>query len=90
MYDQSENQPMTTQASSSSKPFWQSKTMVGIITAFVGLLLRMAVMRGWISSETSALFAEFLQIVADLMGVGGLAFAAYGRAKTTGEGLTLK
>lgn len=91
MYDQAENQATPApEASGSSKPFWQSKTMLGILAAFIGLLLRMAVMKGWISSETSALYAEFLQMLADLMGIGGLAFAAYGRAKTTGEGLTLK
>lgn len=90
MYDQTKDQATPMQEASGSKPFWQSKTMLGILTAFIGLLLRMAVMKGWISSETSALYAEFLQIVADLMGIGGLAFAAYGRAKTAGEGLTLK
>jgi len=78
------------EASGARKPFWQSKTIFGIFMAFIGLLLRMAVMKGWISSETSALYAEFLQVLADLMGLGGLAFAAYGRAKTTGAGLTLK
>lgn len=72
-----------------SKHFLQSKTIIGIISALVGFVLKLAVTKGWISVEVSGLVSEFIAYLADFLGFGGLAFAAYGRAKTNGEPLTV-
>lgn len=72
-----------------SKHFLKSKTIIGIISAFVGFALKLAVTKGWISLEVSGLVTEFITYLADFLGLGGLAFAAYGRAKTNGEALTV-
>lgn len=56
------------------------KTYLGIITAAVGFVLGLF---GIGDSESSALSAQLVGALDQILTVGGLLFAAYGRAKAT-------
>ncbi len=72
-----------------TKHFLKSKTIIGIISALLGFVLKIAVTKGWISTEFSGMIAELVAYLADAIGFGGLALATYGRVKTNGEALTV-
>lgn len=72
-----------------SKHFLKSKTILGIISALLGFVLKIAVTKGWISAEFSGMVADLIGYLADTLGLGGLALATYGRVKTNGEDLTV-
>jgi len=72
------------------KAFWKSKTVQGVAVIVVSALLRIAVMRGWISQEMTQIYGELITAILDLLGLGGASWAAYGRWATKGEQLKLK
>ena len=65
------------------KPWWQSKTIRGLIVAAVGAF-----------APKYAPYADLVGPVFDVLGqlvtVGGLGYAAYGRVKTDGKELVAK
>lgn len=72
------------------KPFWQSKTIRGLIVAAVGFLLTWAQHKGWLQFNDAQLLTDLFDYVGEVLGLGGLAFSAYGRAKTNGEAIGFK
>ena len=56
-----------------NKPWYQSKTMIGLVATAVTMVL------GFLKLDVSKM--EVSEIITQLVAVGGLIFAAYGRAK---------
>lgn len=71
------------------KHFLQSKTILGIISAILGFILKIAITKGWLSADMGEMVSELISYLADAFGFGGLALATYGRVKTNGESLTI-
>lgn len=71
------------------KSWWKSKTVQGIAIVLVSVGLRLAATHGLLSGVLLETTLDYLKELAEALGLGGLAFALYGRAVTKGEKLSL-
>ena len=69
------------------KPFWKSQILQGLALTCAGIVLNFLSRKGYIGS---AEYADLLELISYLANATGVTYAAYGRATTSGEKITLK
>ena len=72
----------------STKNFFASKVIQGLLGILVGFAIKFCVIKGWLPQEVLGLLGTTLEQVGDLLIPGGVAYAMYGRIVTNGEKLT--
>lgn len=72
------------------KLWWKSKTLQGLFVIVISFVIRYAAAKGWLSGLLLETTLTYLKELCDALGLGGIAYAFYGRVKTEGEKLSLK
>jgi hypothetical protein len=77
---------------SDTKPWWQSTTMNGLLTAIGGLIAALVpiVLPDISQVEISSLWTAVVQSIGAIANVVGIGVAIYGRLRTDGKQLTLR